>query len=311
MRRRVKAKLAEVTATLNPYRDRIKQVAVESTYNWYWFVDGLREQGWDVRLANPAKMDQYEGIKSTDDDSDAGWIAEQMRLGILPEAYIYPKEQRPIRDVLRRRMFIVRQRTQTLLSLESLFARQGWDCPKVAHLKEWTAKEVQALNPEPLLRLQLEGLLELLRKQDALAHWIEQEVLKVVKPTADFQRVQEVPGIGLTLGMVVVLESGEFSRFANAGHYASYCRAVKSQRRSNQKKKGENNRRNGNAYLGWAFSEAALAAIRYYPRIGAWYERKKRRRNVPVAMKALACKLAKAVWHVMRGEDYNEAMLFG
>ncbi len=311
MERRVKANLPAVSAALDPYRERIQRVAVESTYNWYWFVDGLRAQGLEVCLANPAKMDQYSGLKSTDDASDAGWIAEQMRLGILPESYIYPKEVRPIRDALRRRMLIVRQRTQTLLSLESMFARYGWPCPTATQLKEWTAHQVEAITPDPLLRLQLDSLMELLRKQDGLAHWIEQKVLETVKPTGEFKRIQQLPGIGQVLGMVVVLESGDFGRFAGAGHYASYCRAVKSERRSNDKKKGQNNRKNGNRYLAWAFAEAAMVSIRYYPRIAAWYERKKRRRNVPVAMKALACKLAKAAWHVMRGKDFDEAMLFG
>jgi len=109
----------------------------------------------------------------------------------------------------------------------------------------------------------------------------------------------------------VVLESGEFKRFGSAGDYASYCRTVRSERRSNEKKKGQNNRKNGNRYLAWAFAEAATFAVRFYPRIAAWYERKKRRRNVPVAMKSLACKLAKATWHVMQGKDFDEGMLLG
>jgi len=136
-------------------------------------------------------------------------------------------------------------------------------------------------------------------------------VLEGVKPKAEYERIQQVPGIGKVLGMVVVLESGDWGRFASAGDYASYCRTVKSERRSNQKKKGEGNRKNGSRYLAWAFAEGAMYAIRYYPRIAAWYERKKRRRNVPVAIKAVACKLAKAAWHVMRGQEFNEAMLFG
>ena len=90
MERRVKANLNAVNQALEPYWGRVRGLAVESTYNWYWLVDGLRHQGRDVRLANPAKMGQYEGLKATDDASDAGWIAEQMRLGILPESYVYP-----------------------------------------------------------------------------------------------------------------------------------------------------------------------------------------------------------------------------
>jgi len=311
LERRVKANLAAVNEALDPYWERIEQMAVESTYNWYWLVDGLRSQGRDVRLANPAKMDQYSGLKVGDDASDAGWIAEQMRLGILPESYVYPPEVRPIRDALRRRMLIVRQRTQTLLSLESLFARHGLSCPRAEVLKQWTTAEVEALKVDAFTRLQVESLLGVVRQQDKMASWIETTVRQAVKPRAEYGRIQQVPGIGPVLGLVVALESGDFGRFASAGDYASYCRTVKSERRSNGKKKGENNRRNGNPYLGWAFAEAAVYAIRFYPRIAAWYERKKRRRNVPVAMKALACKLAKATWHVMRGKDFDEAMLFG
>ena len=311
MERRVKANLGAVNAALGPYWERVERMAVESTYNWYWLVDGLRAQGRDVRLANPAKMEQYEGLKVGDDASDAGWIAEQMRLGILPESYVYPPEVRPVRDVLRRRMLIVRQRTAVLLSLESLLARQGLACPKARELKGWGRGEIEALKLDPFTELQVQSLLELVRKQEGLAQWIEGAVLKAVKPRAEFERIQQVPGIGPVLGMVVVLESGEFGRFASAGDYASYCRTVKSERWSNGKKKGQNNARNGNRYLAWAFAEAAVFAIRFYPRVAAWYERKQRRRNRPVAIKALACKLAKAVWHVMRGADFNEAMLFG
>ena len=208
-------------------------------------------------------------------------------------------------------MLIARQRTQSLLSLESLFGRQGLECPSVYRLKKWKRAEVEALKLDRFTQLQVESLLELVRKQDGLVEWIERAVLEQLKTKAEFERIQQVPGIGPILGMVIVLESGEFKRFASAGDYASYCRTVKSERLSNQKKKAENNRKCGNAYLAWAYAEAAAHALGHYPKIAAWYERKKRRRNVPVAMKALACKLAKAVWHVMGGEDFDEAMLFG
>jgi len=311
MERRVKSNLQAVNQVLDPYWSRIRSVAVESTFNWYWFVDGLREQGRDVRLANPARMEQYEGLKTTDDASDAGWLAEQLRLGILPECYVYPPEVRPMRDLLRRRMFIVQQRTSTLLSVESLFARHDWSWPGVGEFKEWTDQHIESLGPDDFTHIQIKSMLELVRKQDGLAGWLENKILENLKPKEDYQRIQQVPGIGKILGMVILLESGDFARFASAGDYASYCRTVKSQRLSNQKKKGRNNRKNGNRYLSWAFAEAAVYAIRYYPPIKAWYERKKRRSNVPKALRALACKLAKAAWYVMRGHEFKEPMLFG
>ena len=311
MERRVKANLESVNKALEPHKDRIQTIAVESTFNWYWFVDGLRSQGMDVRLANPAQMEQYSGLKASDDATDAGWLADQLRLGILPECYVYPPEVRSIRDLLRRRMFIVQQRMQTILSVESLFARQGWKWPGTAEFKRWTMESVRTLEADRFTELQLNSLLELVRKQDGLARWIECKIKEELKPKADYQRIQTVPGIGLILGMVILLESGDFTRFPSAGDYASYCRTVQSQRLSNNKKKGENNRKNGNRYLSWAFAEAGIFSLRYYPKIKSWYERKKRRSNAPKAQRALACKLAKATWHVMRGKDFEEEMLFG
>ena len=110
----------------------------------------------------------------------------------------------------------------------------------------------------------------------------------------------------------IALETGEVNRFATAGDFASYCRAVPSERSSNERKKGENNRKCGSRYLGWAFVEAANFAVRYDERAQAYYQRKKSRTNTMVATKALACKLAKAAWHVMKhGVEFDGERVFG
>ena len=310
-RRRVANSLDAVNAALDPYWDRIVALGVESTFNWYWFVDGLREQGRNVKLGNPAKMEQYEGIKATNDLTDADWLAEQLRLGIFPESYIYPKETRSVRDALRRRQLFVRRRTQVLLSFGSLLERYGVDAPGTREMEHWTAEDIRASGLDPWVQLQLETLLDAVRESDRLAKRIEKQVLGFVKPTDQYRQATKVPGIGMALGMLVVLESGDFGRFPSAGDYASYCRAVKSERTSNGKKKGRNNAKNGNRYLAWAFVEAATYAARFNPRIHDWYERKKRKGGVAKAKKALACKLAKAMWHVMQGKDFDEKMMFG
>ncbi|MBL7015992.1 MAG: IS110 family transposase [Kiritimatiellales bacterium] len=310
-RRRVKTNLAAVNAALDPFWDRIEVLGVESTFNWYWFVDGLREQGRNVKLGNPAKMEQYSGIKITNDLSDADWLAEQLRTGIFPECYIYPKETRAVRDALRRRQLFVRRRTQVILSLGGLLERYGLPSPSAAKVEKWTLADIQATHLNDWVQLQLESLLDAIRESDRLAKKIEKQVLAFVKPTEQYTRVTSLPGIGMALGLLIVLESGDFKRFASAGNYASYCRAVKSERTSNEKKKGSNNSKNGNKYLAWAFIEAATYAARFNPRIQSWYERKKKKSGVPKAKKALACKLAKAVWHVMNGEDFDEKLMFG
>jgi transposase len=310
-RRRVKANLDAVNAALNPFWDRIKVIGVESTFNWYWFVDGLLEQGRNVKLGNPAKMEQYSGIKITNDLSDADWLAEQLRLGIFPECYIYPKETRAVRDALRGRQLFVRRRTQVLLSFGGLLERYGLPSPSAAKMETWTSADIQATGLDPWVQLKLETLLEAIQNSDRHAKKIEKQVLAFVKPTQQYLRVVTLPGIGMALGMLIVLESGDFKRFPTAGDYASYCRTVKSERTSNEKKKGSNNSKNGNKYLAWAFIEAATFAARFNPRIQSWYEKKKRKSGVPKAKKALACKLAKAVWHVMNGKEFDEALLFG
>lgn len=71
-----------INEQLGTYREALEGVVVESTYNWYWLVDGLMDQGHKVHLANTAAIQQYEGLKYTDDQSDARWLAHLLRLGI-------------------------------------------------------------------------------------------------------------------------------------------------------------------------------------------------------------------------------------
>ena len=310
-RKRVKANIAAVNAALDPFWDRIEVLGVESTFNWYWFIDGLQDQDRNVKLGNPAKMEQYKGTKITNDLSDADWLAEQLRLGIFPECYVYPKETRPVRDALRRRQLFVRRRTQVLLSFGSLLERYGLPAPSAAKMEKWTVADIQATGLDSWVQLQLETLLDEMRASDRQAKKIEKQVLAFAKPTEQYRRIVSLPGIGMALGMLIALESGDFKRFPSAGDYASYCRAVKSERTSNEKKKGSNNSKNGNKYLAWAFIEAATYAARFNPRIQSWYEKKKRKSGVPKAKKALACKLAKAVWHVMNGKEFDETLMFG
>jgi len=310
-RRRVKGNIDAVNAALDPYWDRIKVLGVESTFNWYWFVDGLRDHGHNIKLGNPAKMAQYSGIKVTNDLTDAEWLAEQLRLGIFPECYIYPEEMRTVRDALRGRQLFVRRRTQVLLSFQGLIARYGMKAPSALKAIKWNNSDVHDLGLEPFVELKLEALLSSVHHSDMLAKRIEKKVLETIKQTDQYKRIQLVPGIGIVLGMLIALESGDFKRFASAGRFASYCRTVKSSRTSNNKSKGTNNAKNGNKFLAWAFIEAATAAARCYPEINSWYERKKRRRNVSVAKKALACKLAKSVWHVMNGKEFDMKLMFG
>ena len=203
-------------------------------------------------------------------------------------------------------------RTSLILSFKSLNERTLGERVPLARVKAMSIDQAQARFTAPadqLLSGEQVGLMGQL--QESIAK-IEKHILATAGEWKTFQRVQDVPGIGKILGLTIALETGQPQRFASAGNFASYCRCVKSLRQSNSKKKGENNRKCGNRYLAWAFVEAAHFACRHDERCRRFYERKKQQTNPVVATKALACKLAKASWHVMHADvPYDPQRVFG
>jgi transposase len=304
--------LQAVASFLRPYKSRLKSVAVESTYNWYWLVDGLKELGYPVVLANPAGMEQYSGLKHADDRSDAYFLADLQRLNILPTGYIYDSQLRPVRDLLRRRLGLVHQRTALLVSFKSLHVRTTGQELSLSRVKALKPDQAGELYEHPANQLIARVQKEHIEQLDVSIGRIERALLQDVRKLPCYKRLNTLPGIGRILGMTITLEVGEIGRFKTAGNFASYCRAVDARRTSNEKGKGRNNRKCGNKYLGWAFVEAANFAKRFDERSRRWYDRKMARTNRVLATKALACKLAKAAWHVMAQDvDYDADRVFG
>jgi transposase len=299
--RRVPNSLASVLQALEPHREDIVGVVVEATYNWYWLVDGWQAAGYRVHLANPAAIKRYEGLKRTGDEADAAYLAHLLRLGLLPQSYICPKPLRAVRDLARKRMQLVRSCTQHILAVESIQARENGCRMNVKQVKQLDAQSVEAmagLLPEVKLALQanVAVIAELGKQIDKLERCLHERV----RLREEFRLRKSAPGIGETLATTIMLETGTVARFAQVGNFSSYCRCVDSERVSNGKKKGAGNVKNGNAYLAWAFIEAANFARRYCPEAKRFYERKKAKTNNIVATKALAHKLARACYHVLR-----------
>jgi len=310
--KKVNCRLSEVVDFLSPMKNQIKSIAVESTYNWYWLVDGLRALSYPVVLANPAKIDQYSGIKHADDKNDAFFLAELQRLNILPTGHIYDPQLRPVRDLLRRRMLLVHQRTALMLSFKSLYVRTTGAEMSLSRLKELGPEESKALYEHPANQFIAQVQKEHIERLTQSIEKIEKGVLQCARELPYYKRLNTLPGIGRILGMTITMEVGEIGRFKAAGHFASYCRTVDSQRTSNDKRKGDNNGKCGNKYLAWAFVEAANFAKRSDERCRKWFDRKAAKTSSVIATKALACKLAKAAWHVMSQDvDYDEKRVFG
>ena len=294
--------LPRILKFLAPYRRRLERVAVESTYNWYWLVDGLMEKEHMVHLANTAAIQQYEGLKYTDDHSDARWLAHMLRLGVLPEGYIYPRAERAVRDLLRKRGQLVRQRTANLLSIQNLVTRNTGSSISASRIKRLSAEEVEGLPIGTDVALAVKANLSVMRSLEAEIVTLEKVVKERVKLRPAFRYLLSVSGIGEILALTIMLETGNIRRFPAVGNFASYCRCVGSEKLSNGKRKGSGNTKNGNKYLSWAFVEAANFAVRFNPLIRRFYQRKKAKTNGIVAIKAVAHKLARACYHIMREE---------
>lgn len=311
-RRRVPNELAKVLELLEPYREELVGVAVESTYNWYWLVDGLQAAGYTVHLANPARMKRYDGLKRSGDETDALQLAHLLRLGILPTGYIYPAAERALRDLGRRRLQLVRHRTMHVLAVENVQARETGARMSGDRVKRLSAQQVQALGFREDVTLGMQANVAVIGTLNAEIAKLEGRLLQCLKPRPEYALLSTAPGIGRILGPIILLETGSIERFAAVGNYASYARCVDSVRLSNNKKKGEGNVRNGNKYLAWAFIEAANMAKRWCPEARRFHERKRARTNAIVATKALAHKLARACYHMLKtGQPFDMRRCFG
>ena len=220
-KQRHRNELPSILSALDPFKKDIRGVVVESTFNWYWLVDGLMGQGYPVHLANPSAIKQYEGLKQVDDKRSSLWLANLLRLGILPTGYIYPKEERPTRDLLRKRLHLVRHRTSHILSVKNILARSLGVGMRSKDVKELTDAQVKALFPDKEMCLAVMASVDLIRHLQENIDDIEKVVKKKVKLKEEFAKLLTMPGIGEILALTIMLEVGHIDRFPTVGDYSS------------------------------------------------------------------------------------------
>ena len=298
--RKLPNELQSFVRELEPFRSTLRGVAVESTFNWYWLVDGLIAHNFVVKLVNTSAIQQYEGLKHADDQYDAWWLAHMMRLGVLPTGFIHPPEHRAVRDLMRKRLTLVQQRTANILSVQNLEQRNRAHRISVKEVKRLSTADVHELYTNDDLALALTTTVQVIDALTKQIKVLEKAVLRKAKLHPEFKPLRTVWGIGEILSLTIMYEAGPMSRFASPGEFASYARCVEAKRFSNGKAKSANNAKNGNKYLAWAFVEAANFAVRSYPEAKRFYDRKAAKANRTVAIKAIAHKLARASYYVLR-----------
>lgn len=303
----------EIEAQLAPFKERI-QIVVESTFNWDWIVYGLQDKGYDVKLAHVLGLKAIIWSKKKTDKWDAFTLARLLRVRMIPQAYIYPKNQRPLRDLLRERMRLVTKRASEYGAISRMLLRyniQGYNRNDVKHLSE---KDMHRLYHHPAVRTKATMHLERIELLTHQIDLIEKDILRRAKQDKVFHLLKGIPGIGDILALTILYEVGDINRFSNVRAFSSYCRVVPGIHQSSNSSYRSPNSKQGNRYLKWAFSQAAYMAIKYYKRIRADYERRAAKRKKAaklVSCSIIAHKLAIAAYYVMKNETpYVESLLF-
>ena len=290
-------------------------VAIEATLNWYWLVDGLQEAGYQVKLAHTMGLYMITGAKVKTDRRDAFSLAKLLRLDAIPEAYIYPKETRPIRDLLRRRTRLVRLRAEAYVAIKRKFQQYGIaPCDKA--IQSCDEEELLRWFTHPGIRAGLEMELERIHIYSRELKTVEKYILSTVKNKPIFEHLQTIPGVGKTLALTIYYEVGDIARFPSARQFCSYARVVPGLAQSGDVIRRGTGSKQGNPYLKWAFNQAAAISVRRYGYVRSFRQkhlaRRRSRARRLISLSIVAHKLAIAAYHVLRDEvPFNKELMFG
>jgi len=284
-----------------PFRDGLV-VAAECTFSWYWLADTCHEQGIPFVLGHALEMRAIHGTKTKNDRVDSEKIAHLLRAALLPQAYVYPSQMRATRDLLRRRSYLVRRRSEALTHVQLIRWQYQHDAP--AGKLRYASNRAAVLDrvDDECVRRTLHVDLELAAHLDRQIADLETFLAAQAKghdlPT--FYRLRSIPGVGKVLALTLLYEIGDIRRFEKVGQFLSYARLVRPAKESAGKRVGTSNAKMGNAHLKWAFREAAALMTRHDAGVKAWAAKKAKASGKGKAQAILAAKLGRAVYVMLR-----------
>lgn len=294
-----------------PYREDVV-VCVECLFTWYWLADLCAREGIAFVLGHALYMKAIHGGKAKNDKIDAQKIAVLLRGGMLPQAYVYPADMRPTRDLLRRRMSLVRKRAELLTHVQQTTSQ--YNLPALSKNIAYKASRegVAERFPDPAVQKSIEVDLTLIEHYDHLLRDLELAIVQTAKQPdpQTLYRLQSVPGIGKILSLVLLYEMHTIDRFPRVQDFVSYCRLVKCAKESAGKRDGTSGTKMGNAYLKWAFSEAAVLFLRSNPEGQRYFARLEKKHGKGKALTVLAHKLARAVYYMLRRDTVFDMRTF-
>jgi transposase len=301
LHRNMKAAPEPFLKAIAPYREDMV-VCVECMFTWYWLADLCAQEGIPFVLGHALYMKAIHGGKAKNDKIDAHKIAVLLRGGMIPQAYVYPAEMRATRDLLRRRMSLTRKRAELLTHVQQTNCQ--YNLPDIGKKIAYKANRVGVAErfPDPAVQKSIEVDLALIDYYDQLLRDLELAIVTTAKQhdANTLYLLQTVPGIGKILSLVLLYEIHDITRFPRVQDFVSYCRLVKCAKESAGKRYGTSGTKIGNAYLKWAFSEAAVLFLRNNPAGQKSLARLERKHGKGKALTVLAHKLARAVYYMLK-----------
>jgi transposase len=309
--RNLRACPEEFLAAVEPYREGLV-VAAECIFTWYWLADLCAREGIAFVLGHALFMKAIHGGKAKNDRIDALKIATLLRGGMLPQAYVYPARMRATRDLLRRRLHLVRKRGQLLAHIQ--MTAQQYNLPALGKRIAYPANRegVAEHFPDRAVRRSIAVDLALLERYDELISDLETDLVRRAKqhdPQA-FHRLRTIPGVGKVLALTILYEIHDVGRFDRVQQFASYARLVKCAKESAGKKLGTSGAKMGNVHLKWAFSEAAVLFVRHSPDGKKLLARLEKRFGKGKALSILAHRLGRTAYFMLAREKAFDATRF-
>jgi transposase len=300
-------------AAVAPFRDGLV-VGVECMFAWYWLADLCASEGIPFVLGHALAMKAIHGGKTKTDKIDAAKLAGLLRGGLFPQAYVYPTALRETRDLLRRRTFLVRQRAQFLAHVQNTNSQYNLPpfAKKLSFAGNRDAEEIAARFPHESTRRAIAADLALVDSLDEQIGAVESYLTRTAKVDDPivYHLLRTVPGIGPVLGLILLYEVHDVGRFPEVGNFLSYARLVPGHHESGGKVKGHGGRKQGNAHLKWAFSEAACLMLRCHAPAKKWLQRKEKKCGKAKALAILAAKIGRTVYHLWRKQRAFDAQRF-
>jgi transposase len=313
LHKEVPSEPAAFLEALAPYRSGLI-VAAECMFAWYWVADLCAREQIAFVLGHALYMKAIHGAKAKNDRLDAEKIANLLRGGNLPQAYVYPAGLRETRDLLRRRMFLVHKRAELITHIQTTNAQYNLPAfgQKLIYAKNRTALKVAERFEDASVRKSIEVDLALVQRYEELIADLELYLERTVKvdDANTYCRLKSIPGVGKILALVLLYEIHDVRRFARVGDFVSYARLVRPDHESAKKKCGFGNKKIGNAHLRWALGEAVTLLLRESDQAKRFVARLEKKRGKGKALGILAAKLGRAVYWMLRRQEAFDVKRF-